>query len=252
MDFMNRGGQARNNNATTSTNSANTPSPAAASSAASTNQNTSNSGGHNSKWTRLGFMLLLFSGTILIVATLFFLAFGKGSYRESQFVNEKQLQAVFINVNGTNGGQVYFGNIKDMTSNYIHLTNVFYIQNQQAGAEATSSSYNLVKLGCELHGPENSMFINRSEVFFWENLKADSQVAQKVAEFHKQNPQGQKCSAGSQTQQQPAAATQVPGTSQTPAATTAPTTNTTTNTPGNGGGDTTTTTPKPPVPTTGR
>lgn len=187
----------------------------------------------SSKWSRLGFMILLFAGTILIVASLFFLAFGKGVYKEKQFVDKSALQAVFINVNGTNGGQVYFGNVADMTQEYIRLTNVFYIQNQQNSTQSaqSNSAYNLVKLGCELHGPTDEMIINRSEVFFWENLKGDSQVAQKVAEFHKQNPDGQKCSTANSSTQTPA--------------TTPPASNDTT---GNGSSTTTT----PPAATTKR
>lgn len=162
------------------------------------------------KLVRVGFLTLLFGGTILAIAALLFLAFGKGVYKERQFVDKDKLQAVFINVNGTNGGQVYFGNITEMTSQYIRLANVYYIQNQQA-QNSQASAYNLVKLGCELHGPEDAMFINRDEVFFWENLKTDSQVAQKVAEFRKQNPNGQKCNSDSNPSQQPTGTTQQPG-----------------------------------------
>lgn len=202
MDFMNRGGQTRANNAAANTTAA----PAANQAPAG---NSGSSFGHG-KWFRIGFLILLFAGTILAIATLLFLALGKGTYKEREFVAKDQLQAVFINVNGTNGGQVYFGNITDMTSQYIRLNNVFYIQNQQTNAQS-SASYNLVKLGCELHGPSDEMIINRSEVFFWENLKSDSQVAQKVAEFHKQNPNGQKCNTNEQSQQQQSGNTQQSG-----------------------------------------
>lgn len=214
MDFT-RGGQARTNNIAPNAEGGTLGTTASVGSTRTPSRLTGNNRDKHNKLIRIGFLVLLFSGTILAVATLLFLAFGKSTYRESKFVNNKQLQAVFINVNGTNGGQVYFGNIQELTPQYIHLSNVFYIQNQQAGAQSeaqASSSYNLVKLGCELHGPEDAMFINRSEVFFWENLKPDSQVAQKVAEFRKQNPDGQKCTdASNQTQQ--------PGGAQPPAAT---------------------------------
>ncbi len=222
MDFTNRGGQARTNNATSNLGGAGAPVASNASAVSPNSSGSSSDGGKKSaNWARIGFMVLLFSGTILAIATSLFLAFGKGSYRESRFVNNDQLQAVFINVNGTNGGQVYFGNIQDMTSQYIRLTNVYYIQNQQSSTQdagQAASAYNLVKLGCELHGPEDAMQINRSEVFFWENLKADSQVAQKVAEFKKQNPNGQKCTTAN-GQAQPAANTQ----NSAPATETAPT-----------------------------
>ncbi len=37
------------------------------------------------------------------------------------------------------------------------------------------------------------MLINREQIIFWENLKEDGQVAKAVAEYQKQNPDGQKC-----------------------------------------------------------
>jgi len=157
----------------------------------------------HSGWFRWTFVILLFSATALFIALLFMIVFGSRlGPRESNGVRTGQYQAVFVNVNGTNGGQVYFGKIRDLTPQYIRLTNVFYIQNQQQGQDQ-ASAYNLVKLGCELHGPEDEMYINRSEVFFWENLKDSSQVAQKAAEFYKQNPSGsQKCSDSNSTSTQ--------------------------------------------------
>lgn len=148
------------------------------------------------KWWKLSFLTLLYSGTILVVALLLYINIGSPA-QEAKYVEKNKLQAVFVNVNGTNGGQVYFGNIKDLNSQYVRLTNVFYIQNQQTGTTQSSQSYTLVKLGCELHGPEDQMIINRDQVFFWENLKSDGQVAQKVADYYKQNPKGQDCSASS-------------------------------------------------------
>jgi hypothetical protein len=179
------------------------------------------------KW---GVLVLLFSATALFIAMICFIVFGAPDAHEGKLVNKDEYQAVFVNVNGTNGGQVYFGHVKDLTPQYIRLTNVFYIQNQQSG-QSSSSAYNLVKLGCELHGPEDQMVINRSEVFFWENLKSDGQVAQKAAEFYKQNPNGQKCNSSTGSTQQSqgttneAPATGTPATGATaPAPATAPTT----------------------------
>jgi hypothetical protein len=218
MDFMNRGGQARTNNV------AQGAAPAAGAGRATQHllpASGSPDGSGQNKWFRIGFLTLLFAGTLLAIAVCLFLAFGKGDYRERGFVDKNKLQAVFINVNGTEGGQVYFGKIVDMTSQYIRLTNVFYIQNQQAQGQQ-GSAYNLVKLGCELHGPTDEMIVNRDQVFFWENLKDDSQVAKKVAEFKQQNPDGQKCSDNNQQQQQQSGNTQQGGTGGTAPATTTP------------------------------
>ena len=166
---------------------------------------------------RVSFVALLLSATVLFVALIFFLVFGPPINREAKFVQTDKYQAVFVNVNGTNGGQVYFGKITSLTPQYIRLANVFYIQNQST--DQASSNYNLVKLGCELHGPTDEMVINRNEVFFWENLKSDGQVAQKAAEYYKQNPNGQKCNTTTNSTQQSNGTTQSPATTPTPSPT---------------------------------
>lgn len=148
------------------------------------------------RWFRWTTVTLLFSVAILVAALTAYIGF-RGNDQESKFVNKNELQAVFVNVNGTSGGQVYFGNIQELTSNYIRLTNVFYIQNQSSTSSTQNQSYTLVKLGCELHGPEDEMVINRDQVFFWENLKSSGQVSQKVSDYYKQNPNGQNCSQSS-------------------------------------------------------
>ncbi|HSW79386.1 MAG TPA: hypothetical protein VLG47_01280 [Candidatus Saccharimonadales bacterium] len=147
-----------------------------------------------SKWYRLGSVVLLILISVLVIALIIMFTWGANN-QQSKLVNKDQYQAVFINVNGTTGGQVYFGHIKDITGSYIDLTNVFYIQNQSG--QSSNNSYTLVKLGCELHGPSDQMVINNSQVYFWENLKPSGQVAQKIADFYKQNPNGQNCSQSS-------------------------------------------------------
>lgn len=144
---------------------------------------------------KLASVALLFSATILVVALLWFVVLGSPN-SESQYVDNDKMQAVFIN-----GGQVYFGNIQDLNGSHVRLTNIYYlrvnqqVQPDQAEASAAANDISLVKLGCELHGPEDEMLINREQVVFWENLKTDGQVAEAVKEYVKQNPDGQDCSA---------------------------------------------------------
>lgn len=155
---------------------------------------------------------LLFSATALIVALVYFLAMGKG-VGEAKYVDNGKLQAVFLN-----GGQVYFGKLKDLNSQYLRMSDIYYLRvnqtvqpNQEGGAQqqTTGNDISLVKLGCELHGPKDEMLINREQVIFWENLKDDGQVAKAVAEYIKANPNGQDCntnngqSTDAQSQTQP-------------------------------------------------
>ncbi len=145
------------------------------------------------KGMRIATTALLFSGTILVVLLLIFLAVGGKAGGESKFVKEDKLQAVFLN-----GGQVYFGKITNLNNQYMRLANIYYLRvNQQvqpdANAAQSQNDISLVKLGCELHGPEDSMVINREQVIFWENLKDEGQVAEAVAAYIQQNPNGQDC-----------------------------------------------------------
>jgi hypothetical protein len=137
---------------------------------------------------------LLFSATILGVLLIAAIAL-KAPGNENKFVDKSKYQAVFLN-----GGQVYFGKVRDLNSEYIRIRDIYYLQvNQQVqpntgGSTTTGNNdVSLVKLGCELHGPQDEMVVNREQVVFWENLKSDGQVAKAVAEYQKANPNGQTC-----------------------------------------------------------
>jgi hypothetical protein len=103
---------------------------------------------------------------------------------ESQGIDKSNYQAVFL----TNG-QVYFGKLQNTRGEYLTLTNIYYLQVQQtvqpaeANPIADQGETQLVKLGNELHGPQDSMKISDKQVLFWENLKADSKVGQAIAGY---------------------------------------------------------------------
>jgi hypothetical protein len=89
-------------------------------------------------------------------------------------------------------GQVYFGKLQSFNSGYLKLTNIFYLQSQsssdtssnpQATAKDQSGNVQLIKLGDEIHGPEDEMIISKDQVLFYENLKAGGKVAQSIKKF---------------------------------------------------------------------
>ncbi|MDQ6985948.1 MAG: hypothetical protein Q9M91_00935 [Candidatus Dojkabacteria bacterium] len=91
-------------------------------------------------------------------------------------------QAVFL----TNG-QVYFGDVTDERSDVVILEDIYYlqinknIQSQDPNEAATEvPDISLIKLGEELHGPEDQMIINKEQVLFIENLKSDSDVVKAI------------------------------------------------------------------------
>jgi len=96
-------------------------------------------------------------------------------------------QAVFLD-----NGQVYFGKIVSIQGGYIDLSQVYYVASNSNGSPSQSSAQgsagsggaatiSLVKLGNELHGPTDEMFIAEPHVLFYENLRPDSQVVQSIA-----------------------------------------------------------------------
>ncbi|RJQ29415.1 hypothetical protein C4571_01640 [Candidatus Parcubacteria bacterium] len=90
-------------------------------------------------------------------------------------------QAVFLTNN-----QVYFGHLRKYNREYVVLKDIFYLRVAdplQQGATLPGPTLNLVKLGGELHGPEDVMYIPKDKVLFWETLKKDSQVVQAIGGF---------------------------------------------------------------------
>ncbi len=140
---------------------------------------------------KLASVILLFSSTILVVALLLSFVFSDNRKQEGTFVDTSKMQAVFMN-----GGQVYFGKITNLNKEYMTLQDIYYLKVNQAvqpGSEQKANDISLVKLGCELHGPEDLMVVKQSQVIFWENLKDDGKVAQAVDQFKSQNPNGLEC-----------------------------------------------------------
>src|SRR5690606_11834886 len=77
------------------------------------------------KGLRVASVLLLFSVTILLVALLWFVVLGSPK-SESNYIEKDRYQAVFLN-----GGQVYFGKIKDLNDKYLRMTDIFYLRVNQ-------------------------------------------------------------------------------------------------------------------------
>lgn len=122
---------------------------------------------------------------ILIIGGLLVWSKSKG---EASGIDSSKYQAVFF----TNG-QVYFGKLTSLNDNYMKMTDIFYLQTQgQAESDdkknpqdiaADQSNVQLIKLGNEVHGPEDEMIISRDQVLFYENLKADGKVATTIKQY---------------------------------------------------------------------
>jgi len=111
------------------------------------------------------------------------------SSSNSSMIAQANYQAVFL----TNG-QVYFGKMSNVEDDYVKLANIYYLQvtpvlqtrtpDDTAGSVPTQQQQlSLVKLGNELHGPVDEMYINRQHVLFIEDLKEDGRVVQAIKDF---------------------------------------------------------------------
>lgn len=119
-----------------------------------------------SAWQALILILVI---VIAVIGVVYYIFVGPQPSRSTEW------QAVFL----TNG-QVYFGHISSENNREITLEDIYYLQIsnplQQDGQPAPKGELSLVKLGNELHGPKDIMFINRDQVLFTEDLRDDGKV----------------------------------------------------------------------------
>lgn len=122
-----------------------------------------------------------------VVVALALIAAGVFAYKQfaGTTIESGKYQAVFL----TNG-QVYFGKLH-RAGDYYKLTNVYYLQATQSSdgssnpqqASDAKSGVQLIKLGNEVHGPEDAMIIDKSQVLFFENLKNDGKVVDSITKY---------------------------------------------------------------------
>jgi len=91
-------------------------------------------------------------------------------------------------------GQVYFGKVDKMNSTTTTLKDIYYLQVQQVqpapeqSADQSQGKLTLIKLGNEIHGPEDVMTINNDQIVFWENLKSDGKVVDAIKRYQTEGP----------------------------------------------------------------
>ena len=94
-------------------------------------------------------------------------------------IDESKYQAVFLA-----NGQIYFGKLQSYNNEYFRLTTGYSAQATTSDTDQTdqeetttpNSDVQLIRLGDEVYGPENEIFITKEQVLHFENLKKDSKV----------------------------------------------------------------------------
>ena len=128
---------------------------------------------------------------LIVLAVLFrekmFMKKNQSSQVKGVTVGASSYQAVFL----TNG-QVYFGKLASSQGEYLTLQDIYYLQvvqpplqgqlqpNQPSPSTPEQPQISLIKLGSELHGPEDEMHISKAQVLFYESLKESGQVVQAI------------------------------------------------------------------------
>lgn len=120
---------------------------------------------------------------VLILAVAGYMMFNRPV---SSSIDSGKYQAVFLS-----NGQVYFGKLQTLNSEYMRLTDIYYLQSQQSATDVGSSdnpqdssdgNVQLIKLGEEIHGPEDEMIFSKEHMLFFENLKIDGNVARSISQ----------------------------------------------------------------------
>lgn len=156
-------------------------------------------------------IVLMIAVLVLGAALAFGVIFSKPKAKPVT-LDESKYYAVFL----TNG-QVYFGHLKNFNTANPELTDIYYLQlaqspqppagEQKEGEQSKTEEQSkeeqpktegqpieqkqgeqqqgltLIKLGQELHGPEDSMILNKEHILFIEQLKEDGQVVKAIKEY---------------------------------------------------------------------
>lgn len=139
---------------------------------------------------RKKFILPIVGIVIAIVLGVIGWSVWSGTQNSGTAIDGSKYQAVFF----TNG-QVYFGKLTSFSGDYMKLTEVFYLQTQatedtdsenpQQASTDKNANTTLIKLGDEIHGPEDAMIISKDQILFYENLKPAGKVSSTIDQYNK-------------------------------------------------------------------
>lgn len=127
--------------------------------------------------------IILFVCVVLVALFVTGFTWYKWGFSSQAFIDGGKYQAVF-----TANNQAYFGKMQRLSDGAYRLTDVYYLQQSGSTAQkpdSTGQTPQLVKMGSELHGPEDAVIFPPEQVLFWENLKNDGKVAKAIDDYSK-------------------------------------------------------------------
>lgn len=168
-------------------------------------------GGDGSKGAILSVLALVLAVVVLGLVIVYGAIVTKDNVSRAVKIDDAKYYAVFLS-----NGQVYFGKLANYNTANPELSDIYYLQlaqSPQAGTEGQQQvaegqetpegegdsvegqvleqpgqttddqGLTLIKLGEELHGPEDSMTINKEQVLFIEQLKDDGKVVKAIEDY---------------------------------------------------------------------
>ncbi len=120
---------------------------------------------------------------IAVIACALYMTKGFGLWKNAgSGIEKNKYQAVFLS-----NGQVYFGKLNMTGNKTATLDDIYYLQVEQVQPKTDETTSNnkltLIKLGNEIHSPEDKMYINTDQILFIENLKDEGKVAQAIKKY---------------------------------------------------------------------
>ncbi|NCO44102.1 hypothetical protein GW889_01075 [Candidatus Berkelbacteria bacterium] len=127
--------------------------------------------------------------SIVVVALLIVIALAFGAKYSDKIPGANKNSQKYMAVTLDNG-LIYFGNLKNKTSQYVTLENAYFAQqnaewvkpeDRKKDQEYNQPQYLLTKVGdTEVYGPDSTMKINRDHILLIQDLKSDSQVIKTI------------------------------------------------------------------------
>ena len=126
---------------------------------------------------------------LVIMATILVIVIAKVIYFYSTCPDRDSYQAVFLE-----NGNSFYGKLDNIYSKYATLSDVYYLKTNRPTIDpetgkqvAPKTPYDLVKLGNEIHGPEDEIHINKKHIMYWVNIKDTGNVAQAIQSYTQQD-----------------------------------------------------------------
>ncbi|MEK7524316.1 MAG: hypothetical protein AAB588_04790 [Patescibacteria group bacterium] len=124
---------------------------------------------------------------VVLVALLIFIGVSAWRLRNMPRVDPNTYQVVFLSNN-----LQYFGHLQNIGTRHPTLSDIYYVQSQNTQGQAPADQkFVLIKLGNEMFGPEDVMYLSKDTILFWQNLRPDSRIVKGIMQEKAQraNPQ---------------------------------------------------------------